>query len=153
MLPFVHHVAVVGPVSAGKSTLLSALFPQMHSPMRVQRTTVVPQVHEETTDPATADAPDAVAKRNADADARYLADPTDLADAEALPVMRHRVSVIGGPWPSDSPLCDSLAQPSRFYAMASGLQDRQHLRGGVAYDVARSAGPGARFLPLPGSAD
>ena len=27
---------------------------------------------------------------------------------------------------------DSLAQPSRFYAMASGLQDRQHLRGGVA---------------------
>ena len=49
---------------------------------------------------------------------------------------------------------DSLAQPSRFYAMASRLQDRQHLRGGVAYDVARSAGPGARFLlPLPGSAN
>ena len=48
----------------------------------------------------------------------------------------------------------SVAQPSRVYAMASGLQDRQHLWGGVAYDVARSAGPGARFLlPLPGSAN
>lgn len=104
MLPFYHHVAVVGPVSAGKSTLLNALFSQMHSPMRVQRTTMVPQVYEETTDPAAVDAPDAVAKRNADANARYLADPTLLTGAVALPTMRHRVAVIGDPLAFDAPL-------------------------------------------------
>jgi hypothetical protein len=37
---------------------------------------------------------------------------------------------------------DSLAQPSRFDAMASGLQDGPYLQIGTARGAARSSGPG-----------
>jgi len=44
------NVALLGPVSAGKSTLLNSLFAEQYSDMKLQRTTATPQIYHETTD-------------------------------------------------------------------------------------------------------
>lgn len=42
------NVAIIGAVSAGKSTLLNALFVEQYSDMKIKRTTMAPQVYHET---------------------------------------------------------------------------------------------------------
>ncbi len=42
------NIAICGPVSAGKSTLLNALFVASYSDMKIKRTTATPQVYFET---------------------------------------------------------------------------------------------------------
>ena len=42
------NVAICGPVSAGKSTLLNSLFVASYSDMKIKRTTMTPQVYYET---------------------------------------------------------------------------------------------------------
>ena len=42
------NIALIGAVSAGKSTLLNALFLEKLSDMKIKRTTMVPQVYSET---------------------------------------------------------------------------------------------------------
>lgn len=44
------NIAILGPVSAGKSTLLNALFVEKYSDMKMKRTTMLPQVYQETDD-------------------------------------------------------------------------------------------------------
>jgi predicted GTPase len=39
------NIAIIGAVSAGKSTLLNALFADTYSDMKIKRTTMVPQVY------------------------------------------------------------------------------------------------------------
>ena len=43
-------IAIVGPVSAGKSTVLNSLFVEQYSDMKIRRTTMLPQVYTETND-------------------------------------------------------------------------------------------------------
>lgn len=42
------NIAIIGAVSAGKSTLLNSLFVEQYSDMRIKRTTMLPQVYHET---------------------------------------------------------------------------------------------------------
>jgi small GTP-binding protein len=42
------NIAIVGPVSAGKSTLMNALFANQYSDMKIKRTTMTPQIYLET---------------------------------------------------------------------------------------------------------
>ena len=42
------NIAIVGPVSVGKSTLLNALFTKTYSDMKLRRTTMIPQIYHET---------------------------------------------------------------------------------------------------------
>jgi predicted GTPase len=44
------NIAIIGPVSAGKSTLLNTLFVSQYSDMKIKRTTMTPQVYFETKD-------------------------------------------------------------------------------------------------------
>jgi predicted GTPase len=44
------NIAIVGPVSAGKSTLMNTLFTNQYSDMKIKRTTMTPQVYLETND-------------------------------------------------------------------------------------------------------
>lgn len=41
------NVAILGPVSAGKSTLMNSLFVSQYSDMKIKRTTMTPQIYEE----------------------------------------------------------------------------------------------------------
>lgn len=43
------NVAILGPVSAGKSTLMNSLFVSQYSDMKIKRTTMTPQIYEEYT--------------------------------------------------------------------------------------------------------
>lgn len=43
------NVAIIGAVSAGKSTLLNSLFVEQYSDMKIKRTTMLPQVYQEST--------------------------------------------------------------------------------------------------------
>lgn len=42
------NIALIGPVSAGKSTILNTLFVEHYSDMKIKRTTMLPQVYKET---------------------------------------------------------------------------------------------------------
>jgi GTPase Era involved in 16S rRNA processing len=40
------HIAILGPVSAGKSTLLNGLFATTYSQMKKKRTTMMPNIYQ-----------------------------------------------------------------------------------------------------------
>jgi GTPase Era involved in 16S rRNA processing len=42
------HIAILGPVSAGKSTLLNGLFATTYSQMKKKRTTMMPNIYQTT---------------------------------------------------------------------------------------------------------
>ena len=42
------NIAILGPVSAGKSTFMNALFVNQFSDMKIKRTTMTPQIYQET---------------------------------------------------------------------------------------------------------
>ena len=44
------HIAILGPISAGKSTLLNGLFCDTFSDMKRKRTTMLPQIYQITND-------------------------------------------------------------------------------------------------------
>ena len=44
------HIAILGPVSAGKSTLLNGIFSNTFSDMKRQKTTMLPQIYQTTPD-------------------------------------------------------------------------------------------------------
>jgi GTPase Era involved in 16S rRNA processing len=48
-MSYIIRIAVVGPVSTGKSTLINSIFINQYSDMKIKRTTMLPQVYLETT--------------------------------------------------------------------------------------------------------
>ena len=60
------HIAILGPVSAGKSTLLNGLFATTYSQMKKKRTTMMPNIYQTTFNEKEVDSFESIQKKNAD---------------------------------------------------------------------------------------
>jgi len=60
------HIAILGPVSAGKSTLLNGLFATTYSQMKKKRTTMMPNIYQTTHNDKEIDSFETIHKRNQD---------------------------------------------------------------------------------------
>jgi len=60
------HIAIIGPVSAGKSTLLNGLFATTYSQMKKKRTTMMPNIYQTTFNDKEVDSFETIQKRNND---------------------------------------------------------------------------------------
>ena len=58
------NIAIMGAVSAGKSTLLNALFVEKYSDMKMKRTTMLPQIYKETNDKKLQKIPEEIKNNN-----------------------------------------------------------------------------------------
>ena len=58
------HIAILGPVSAGKSTLLNALFANTFSDMKRKKTTMLPQIYQTTYNTKEIDNPETILQKN-----------------------------------------------------------------------------------------
>jgi GTPase SAR1 family protein len=66
------HIAILGPVSAGKSTLLNSLFSNTYSDMRKKKTTMLPQIYQTVTNKADVDSTDKIRKQNKESNDKVL---------------------------------------------------------------------------------
>ena len=60
------HIAILGPVSAGKSTLLNGLFATTYSQMKKKRTTMMPNIYQTTFNDKEVDSFEVIQKKNQD---------------------------------------------------------------------------------------
>ena len=60
------HIAILGPVSAGKSTLLNGLFATTYSQMKKKRTTMLPNIYQTTYNDKEVDSFETIQKKNAE---------------------------------------------------------------------------------------
>lgn len=60
------HIAIIGPVSAGKSTLLNGLFATTYSQMKKKRTTMMPNIYQTTFNDKEVDSFEVIQKKNQD---------------------------------------------------------------------------------------
>jgi GTP-binding protein EngB required for normal cell division len=66
------HIAILGPVSAGKSTYLNALFSDTFSDMKRKKTTMLPQIYQTTTNKAIINTTEEIYKMNHDSNEHIL---------------------------------------------------------------------------------
>jgi GTPase SAR1 family protein len=104
MPPLTLRCAFLGPVSAGKSTLLNAMSAKCYSDSYLKRTTMVPQVYTEATDGVTPDDPATILARNNETNQQYWDTPGLLANETDLPVLHHTVPPLGAPLAFAMPL-------------------------------------------------
>lgn len=104
MPPLTLRCAFLGPVSAGKSTLLNAMAAQCYSDSYLKRTTMVPQVYTEATDGVTPDDPATILARNNETNQQYWDTPGLLADETDLSELHHTVPPLGAPLAFAMPL-------------------------------------------------
>jgi GTPase SAR1 family protein len=66
------HIALLGPISAGKSTLLNALFSCTYSDMCRKKTTMMPQIYQTITNKGDIDSTDKIRKQNKQSNDKIL---------------------------------------------------------------------------------
>lgn len=66
------HIAILGPVSAGKSTFLNSLFSNTFSDMKRKKTTMLPQIYKTTSDKAIIHSTDEIYQMNHESNERIL---------------------------------------------------------------------------------
>lgn len=66
------HIAILGPVSAGKSTLLNALFSDTFSDMKRKKTTMLPQIYKTTSEENKIESSDIILKKNKESNEEIL---------------------------------------------------------------------------------
>ena len=79
-------IAIVGPVSAGKSTVLNSLFVEQYSDMKIRRTTMLPQVYTETNEGTNNMDPNQISKNNTEANNQIINKHVELTEDNCVEI-------------------------------------------------------------------